>query len=216
MLPTISSISTIAAIDNQTSVSGAHTVAAGLSNPTMVVMVNSPQFAAANAVNWNGTAMTQLSIGSSSNYWCSAFYLLDPEDGTFNVNVGWAVIEREACITIATIENAGVPVYLGEDNNFTGNPSFSGNTTEDDSLVLEFIMSQVTSHTYGAPQTQHSNFASNVGNYRHSVSSQDVPSAGAVTMGVTFGANKTYQMKVLQLSERVSQDDSAFLNFLPN
>lgn len=213
MGPTVQSVSTIAPTDNQTSASGSHTVAGGLTDSVMIVMINSPQFAEATSANWNGTSMTKLSIGSSSNYWCSAYYLLDPEAGTYNVGVGWSVIEREAVITALTIDNSGIPVYLGEDNNFTGNPSFTGNTTEDDALVVEFIMSQVTTHAPSGSETERSDLTSNTGNYRHSTESLAVATAGSMTIGVTFGANKTYQMKVLQFSARVSAATGNFFNF---
>lgn len=213
MGPTVQSVSTIAPLDNQTSATGAHTVAGGLTDPVMVVMINSPQFAAATSASWNGTAMTQLSVGTSNNYWCSAYYLLDPEAGTYNVGVGWSVIEREAVITALTIDNSGIPVYLGGDNNTGTGPSLTADTTEDDALVVDFIMSQVTTHAPAGSETERSDLTSNTGNYRHSTGSLAVATAGSMTIGVTLGASKTYQMKVLQFSERVSTASGNFFNF---
>lgn len=181
-IPTVSSVSSQRSLNNITDDNCAHTVAPGLVDSVMLVLVQSPQFSAANSAAWNGTPMTNMSVGSN-NFWCTAFYLRNPEPGSFDASVHWNVISREADIVVLTIEGAGDPVYLGEDSATSSGASFNAVPTAVDALLLDFIMSQITTHTQGSGQTEQVNIDTNVGNYRMSVSTKDAPNAELVVNG---------------------------------
>lgn len=207
-VPTVNSVST----DSGNGVgqfTSSHTVAGSLTDPVLLAVYNSPSFSEPDSVTWQGINLAKLPT-RSLNYWCSAWYLINPPSATSSVVANYSTFPYGLCITAFTLAGAKAISAVTTSSGTGTAPSVTLTNTEDDSLILDFIMSEDQTHTQGTGQTEQSNHTvinSITGfGYRQSTSTKSGSTAGDHTMSVTLGSSVTYQITSLS----VDSIDTAF------
>lgn len=103
-------VSTASPADGSDPIVFSHTVASGLKDSYLIVVVMNKSNDVYNAATWNGTPMTYLPIGEASpTYYTGYFYLKNPEDGTHDVSVTTSGTPTGAAAVAFTVTGAVAP-----------------------------------------------------------------------------------------------------------
>lgn len=192
--PTFSSVTTGTSTGTVLSLAVAHTVAGGLTNAGMYIMVDSTTSRQVDTCDWNGTIATNIGNRPTGSFFRDIYFVPGPASGTHNVNLTWTAFSANIMVTIITVNNSGSPV-VHDTPGFTGGgttASDTTSTTKDNSLVLSVCATDNSvTQTQAGGQTQESNFTAQNATYRQSTSYKAVAVAGSNTMSVTVSATTT-------------------------
>ncbi len=176
----------------------AHTVSAGLTDSLLLVLVatatsiNNP----AQQAKWNGTVMKHIAYGSGTGFPIAAFWLLNPADGTFDVEVDWSVVaSRIGCVAMTFTGAAGVHFDSASWGfAFGKHVESTSDTFGIDSLSVDICFSDTQfAFSEGAGQTEVQQNTTGLGPnpaniYRYSTSYK-ASTAGTTTMSADFAAD---------------------------
>lgn len=180
------------------------TVAAGLTLPMLVCIATNPNGNQPASADWLGTPMTSMGL-AAGNAFKQAYYLLNPAPGTGSCTVTWNVLSTNISMTNFVVQNAGSMESAVDNGGFpfsnTGSQAIT-TAVNDDLLISMFWNDATQTQTQGAGQTLLSTSLQSA--YRMTVASKTAPTAGAQSVGVTFGAVVDWDNLALAISNVVA------------
>lgn len=187
------------------------TVDGGTVNPLIVVMHNGPVNGNMNGATWNGETFTMVPGITAGAFWCAAAYLKPVSTGSHTLTATFPFFGNTFVLQVAVISGSvGVATTIA-----TGADSSTLTTTADDSMVMDFVMSNVNAvHTQGVGQTQIQSTPQST--YRMSTSYKTVATSGtATTMSVSAAGATSWEMNTLEILSKfpVSKASNMFLVF---
>lgn len=171
-------------------ISFTHTVAAGLDNSLVLVMVASPQNTNPTGL-LNGNSMDQ-HIFSFGGYLCTLLYGV-PIAGSNAIELDFAISSNHIGYTAVTVKDAGAPTGFAGNSSDTQFPSVSLTSALADSLYFEFFMTTagITVTTPGG-QTELSNVG--ISSVVYQASYKQGVNSGTTAMTVGMNTDATMQI----------------------
>lgn len=187
-----------------TNLNTTYTVNSGIVSNMLIVLVQSPQSANATSCTWIGVPMTPI-VSNANEFWDTAFFMLNPPVASGNViGVNWSTICNYPVITILQVQNAGGIGIVGSATNSDNHAVVDLTTTQANSLLIDFCMSNAASHTQDGAQVQLSNLLSSNSSYRQSTSSLGTTTIGIYQMGVVLGSAQNWDIRAFEVIPPVS------------
>ncbi len=164
-----------------------HTIGAGLTNSALIVLAGSLQGSAPDGATWNGGSMNVTRFTANGT---SAFWLLNPTSGTHTLAVHWPTGTRWIAISAITFTNVAAVYINSSDNvsNFATTLSQTITAVGVESLSVNLVMSDASSITQDAGQTEQTNFPSGPLNqvFSSTATKDSGPIGGTITMSEHF------------------------------